>query len=212
MTANKASLALWVAAGLAAFAAPAGAEMVLGYQEVGPSGPVTGSGTVNAYSGTVSDFYGDNFTGPTTTITGSPSPGWGFYDDFIFSISTGASLDSVTSTINLGNLSISNLEVRLYNESGNSPPVLNNPNGGVISSWSSPINGGPGITGTYSVLSTDLGAGTYVLEVRGNATGSSGGSYSGTLNLAPVPLPAALPLLVSGLGLLGGMARRRRAA
>ena len=57
-------------------------------------------------------------------------------------------------------------------------------------------------------LSATLAAGTYVLEVRGMATGTSGGSYSGTLNVAPVPLPATLPLLLSGLGLLGGLLRR----
>jgi hypothetical protein len=61
-------------------------------------------------------------------------------------------------------------------------------------------------------LSTTLAAWTYVLEVRGNVTGTSGGSYSGTLNVAPVPLPAALPLLFSGLGLLGGGLARRRAS
>jgi PEP-CTERM motif len=56
---------------------------------------------------------------------------------------------------------------------------------------------------------TTLAAGTYVLEIRGDVTGSSGGTYSGELNLNPVPLPAALPLLLSGLGLLG-FARKRR--
>jgi hypothetical protein len=56
---------------------------------------------------------------------------------------------------------------------------------------------------------TTLAAGTYVLEIRGNVTGTSGGGYGGVLNLTPVPLPAALPLLLSGLGLIGAAARRR---
>jgi hypothetical protein len=55
-----------------------------------------------------------------------------------------------------------------------------------------------------------LTAGTYDLQVRGT-TDTLGGSFSGVLNTAPVPLPAALPLLLSGFGLLGGMLRRRTA-
>lgn len=203
----KAAIGLLLGASVVAFAAPAGADMVLGYQELGPSGPATGTGTVNAFTGTESAFYGDTFSAPTTAITASPGAAWGFYDDFIFSVTGPASVDSVTSTINLGSLSVSNLEVRLYSEAGNSPPVLGTPNGTVWSSWSTPISGG--LTGSYSVLNTDLAAGNYVLEVRGNVTGSSGGSYSGTLNVAPVPLPAALPLMLSGLGMVGAMARRR---
>ena len=56
---------------------------------------------------------------------------------------------------------------------------------------------------------TMLNAGSYVLEVRGNVTGSAGGSYSGSLNLVPTPVPAALPLLLSGLGIFGGAVRSR---
>lgn len=209
MKVNKVAVAMMAGVTMAALAAPAGANMVLGYQELGPSGPATGTGAVNAFTVPGSGFYGDTFNTPTTAITASPGSAWGFYDDFIFSISQSASADSVTSTINLGSLSLSNLQVRLYNESGNSPPVLGTPNGGAISAWSNAINGGSGISGTYSVLNTNLAAGNYVLEVRGNATGSSGGSYSGTLNVQPVPLPAALPLLLSGLGFLGVGARRR---
>jgi hypothetical protein len=62
----------------------------------------------------------------------------------------------------------------------------------------------------FTVLDpTTLTAGSYVLEIRGEVTGSSGGTYTGSLNLNPVPLPAALPLLLSGLGLLGGWIRKR---
>jgi hypothetical protein len=92
-------------------------------------------------------------------------------------------------------------------------PLLTTPVAGtVFDASSTTIAISPGTTATYSVLSpTTLDAGTYVVEVSGTATGTNGGAYSGTLNLAPVPLPAALPLLVSGCALLGAM-RRRKAA
>jgi hypothetical protein len=184
--------------------------MILGYQETASG--TTGPGTVNPMSVPGSSFYGDTFGSPTTTISGSPSPGYGFYDDFLFTIGAGATADSITSTINLGSLlDISDLQVRLYNTAGNPTlPVLGVPSGGAISAWSTQITYAPGETGTVSVLNTTVAPGTYVLEVRGNVTGLSGGSYSGSLNLTPVPLPAALPLLLSGFGLLGGLLRSKR--
>ena len=66
------------------------------------------------------------------------------------------------------------------------------------------------MSGGTDTLYATLNPGTYVLEVRGVVTGSTGGSYAGTLQVAPVPLPAALPLLLSGLGLLGGLIRPRQ--
>jgi hypothetical protein len=184
----------------------------------GPSYNVS-SGTINVPTVAGAYFYGNGFAGPTTPIAGSqPSPsapsswpatGFGFYDDWVFTIA-GGTLNSITSTIDLGSLHVSDLQVRLYNLSGNALPTLQAPAGGTIDAWSAPISGGPGLSGSYSVLpTTTLGAGTYVLEVRGNVTGSSGGSYSGTLNVTPVPLPAAAWLLLSGMAGFGSLARRR---
>jgi hypothetical protein len=51
-----------------------------------------------------------------------------------------------------------------------------------------------------------------VLEIRASSVGTAGGSYSGVVNLTPVPLPAALPLLFSGLGLFGAFRRKQSAA
>jgi hypothetical protein len=53
-----------------------------------------------------------------------------------------------------------------------------------------------------------LGNGTHVLEYGGSTQGFST-SVKATITVAPIPLPAALPLLAAGLGALGIAARRR---
>jgi hypothetical protein len=198
--------AVLIATVAAGFAPPAHAAMMAMNCQVIGSGAATCTGSPTAFTVPGSAFYGDTFNAPTPQVTGAP-PGYGFYDDFTFSIPTGASADSITSTISLGSTSaINNLDVRLYSLTGNAPPVLGTPSGTVIDGTLTNLGGGSMV----DTLSTTLAAGTYVLEVRGNATGSAS-SYSGTLNVAPVPLPATLPLLLSGLGFLGGAIRRRTA-
>jgi hypothetical protein len=176
--------------------------------------PTVPNGTVTVVPNVPTSYnYGNTYNGATPIIPGTTSStypnGFGFYDDFLITISA-SSVDSISTTLDLGTLALTGLQERLYNLSGNTLPTLGTPAGGTIDAWSTPISGT--LTGTVNVLpATQLVAGTYVLEIRGTATGANGGSYSGTLNVTPVPLPAALPLLLSGLGLLG-TARRRSAA
>jgi hypothetical protein len=196
-----------VAIGLSALHVGAASAAVLSYEQTA-SGR-TGIGQVTSYlSLPTSDTYSRTFNSPTAQIG---STGFGFYDDFVFTI-TGASADAITSTIDFSNvLGINNLQTRLYDFSSNpNLPVLGAPNGGAIAASSSTLNLAPGTNEAINVLPmTVLSAGTYVLEVRGNVTGSAGASYSGNLNLVPTPVPAALPLLLSGIGLLGSAVRRR---
>lgn len=65
---------------------------------------------------------------------------------------------------------------------------------------------GAGANGDTLLASLGLG----LLDVAGIASGAGGGNYIGSPDLQPVPLPAALPLLLSGLGGLGVWGRRRR--
>lgn len=156
--------------------------------------------------------YGQTFVGPITNIAGTSSS---FYDDYVFTVGTSVA-SSVTTTINLDTLlNITNLQERLYNAAtGDVIPytAAGIPPGATsyFLGWTSPL----GTTGgSVAVLqSAALTAGTYVLEIRGNVVGTAGGSYAGVLNVAPVPLPAALPLLLSGLGALGAARRRRKLA
>ena len=181
--------------------------MALSYEQT--SSGRTGSDQATSYlSLPTTDTYSRSFFNATTPIG---STGFGFYDDFVFTIS-GASADAITSTINFANvLGINNLQTRLYDFTGNaSLPVLVGAPAGLIDAWSNTFSVAPGTSETLDVLPIKtLSAGTYVLEVRGNVVGSAGGSYAGNLNLVPTPLPAALPLLLSGFGLLGGAVRRR---
>jgi hypothetical protein len=183
-------------------------EMNLSYEETS-SGVITGDGTGTVFTQLpASDAYSNKLGPLTGSVPGAP--GFNFYDDYVFTVAATA-VDSLTSEVNLATLSLGNLEERVYSIGGNPTlPVVGTPDG-FQTAWTSPVTVGAGNeTGMFTVLNpTTLTGGTYVLEIRGDVTGSAGGSYSGNLNLNPVPLPAAFPLLLSGLGLLGGFARKR---
>ena len=202
--------------GSSAFAAP----LSQSYSTTAPVTPyvqvTTGSGaTTDATLGgtfTYSNAYG---TLPNTLYTppvGKPYAGvnFNFYDDYKFTIS-GSTVSSVSSTINLGDIfAIDNLQARIYSVSGNTVPTLGAPTG-VLAPWGTTNTAVPGGTLSYTVLSNvSLNPGTYVLELRGNVSGLAGGSYSGVLNVAPVPVPSALWLMSSAIVGLGTIGRKRR--
>lgn len=145
-------------------------------------------------------------------IPGSAYPagydGASFYDAFLIDI-TASQGSSISSTINLGAIyQITDFQERLYPYLGTAPTVGQAP--GAIDFWTTAVDLGRS-SGTVAELpATVLMPGEYVLEVRGDVTGTSGGSFSGTLQLSPVPLPDTLPLLLSGLGFLGSALRRNR--
>lgn len=173
----------------------------------------TGSGANTVLSVPGSHTFGNSLPSLSSAVYSSGSgQSFEFYDDYVFTIG-GASANVLTSSINLGSfLGLDNFQVRLYELDGNTPlPRFGTPAGGtLIQAWSTPLNYSPGMTGLLSVISEHtLDAGSYVLEVRGNVSGLAGGSYSGVMNLAPVPLPAAVWLLLSGLSGLFAFARRR---
>jgi hypothetical protein len=162
-------------------------------------------------------FAGQFLTNQSALPTLGPSSvgAYTFQDSYQFTISDAANGNALTASLSLGNYyQISNLQLRLYQLTGAPTlPIVGSLQSyvtagqvNVVSPWQ---GGGPLILATFD----NVAAGTYILDIAGIASGDLGGSYVGQLNLAPtspVPLPAGVWLLVSGLGALGGMASRRR--
>lgn len=180
-----------------------------------PNGPVSSqiSYTIGNAFGPGQTLLGNHFSSSQTgnqTAPGSTAPdsGWNFYDDYQFSISPPGSISN-TAVIAINTplqAAVSNLEVRLFSTQGgsNGAPTLGAPQGGsIVDAWSTAFPGGSFV---YT-LPKGFSAGSYDLQIRGLATDGSG--YGGTIYFSPVPLPAALPLLLGGLVVVAGVRRRR---
>jgi hypothetical protein len=173
---------------------------------------VAATGNISAPAIPGSYMYGDGFS---SSQTGDYLAGtsYGFYDDFVFTIGAGQA-DAVTSTISIGTLlGISNLQARIYNYTANGSvaPLLTAPvPNSATDGWSSSTAFDGNTLTTNVIPLTSLTAGTYSLEIRGTSDGTAaGGTYTGSLNLTAVPLPGAVWMIASGLGLFGFAARRR---
>jgi len=166
-------------------------------------------------------LFSQSFTSPTGsfagpgTVNGNP---YGFVASYVIDVSPSMANAFVFSL----NLSAANglddLTARLYEYSANGILNLVLGNVGALSSgaldtWSASSNP----SGLNPVASTTLpttnltNGGEFVLEIAGLETGTSNGAYSGQLAITPVPLPAALPLLLTSLGGFVLLGRRRRA-
>lgn len=153
--------------------------------------------------------YGDSFAPGAASgkLAGADINGGspGFIDDYLFQISP-ASADAVSATINDKTHAVSNLFARLYSLSTNAGGlVLTEPSGTTYNGIVTDL----GQVTVVTINPVTLAAGSYVLEISGTASGSSGGSYTGTLNLSPVPLPPSFALLLTGLLGLAGLALPR---
>ena len=68
-----------------------------------------------------------------------------------------------------------------------------------------------GAMDVWSITANNLVAGNYYLQVNGTLVSDAGASFGGAVMMAPVPEPETYGMMLGGLGLLGFLARRRKA-
>lgn len=68
-----------------------------------------------------------------------------------------------------------------------------------------------GATDVWTVAGGNLSAGDYYIRVNGNLVSDDGASFGGAMMLMPVPEPGTYGMMLGGLGILGYLARRRKA-
>jgi len=138
-----------------------------------------------------------------TYLSGSPTtliqvPNGSFLDTYNFSLGATSSLEASGGAENFWKFSISE-ETFTYELYDSTNKLLGT--GG-------DEDGEADYAGGFSMAS--LGSGLYHLNVSGTASGK-GGLYNGVMSItaAPVPEPESYAMLLAGLGLMGGIARRR---
>lgn len=145
--------------------------------------------------------FGDNFAAATMGST--------FSDTFTFSVGTGFdSSSSLTSSYlasaKIKDLAITNFSLYKYD------PITMTIGASVAGVNNTSVGAHP--TDTWSLTAFGLTSGAYALKVDGAVTGNGGGAFGGDLTIAAVPEPETYGMLLAGLGLVGFMARRRKAA
>jgi len=134
-----------------------------------------------------------------------------FINDYSFSIGTSGSFSGGVVSIELFNiLAISDLSMRLVSGpgwSGTVPSTLTSVDMATrLSNTLAFDNLGAIVIAPYT-----LTPGNYFFEVSGRATGLSGGSYGGNINVAAVPEPTGALMALAGIGFLAFGLRRARA-
>ncbi len=69
-----------------------------------------------------------------------------------------------------------------------------------------------GRTDLWSLSVASLAAGSYYVRVSGSLVSNRSGSYGANVNLIAIPEPETYGMMIAGLGILGLLSRRRKAA
>jgi hypothetical protein len=140
-----------------------------------------------------------NLTNSSTTTTKT------FFDDLVFTITTGMNLSLTALPVNVTAFSES-----LYATTANSP---------YTAAVTNPLSGATLVTPTTATSWSNLAAGTYTLQYSGTLAKAKTllgvniptiGTYTSVVTLSPVPEPETYAMLLAGLGLVGAALTRRK--
>jgi hypothetical protein len=153
-----------------------------------------------------SGFFGDTFAMNNNGAT--------FADHFTFSVTgtTSSNFDAIISSISRTadtGLDISSLS--LYRVGGGTG--TGGTAGDTLVSTGTSLNSGQ--MDVWTLSSDNLATGDYYVMVGGNLVSDTSASFGGAVMLAPtapVPEPETYGMMLAGLGVLGFLARRRKAA
>lgn len=139
-----------------------------------------------------SAFFGDTFA--------ANNNGNSFADRFTFSVtnSVGMNLDAIVS-------SISRSDDTGLNFTG---LALYGPNDTLVTNGTTMSSGAVDV---WTITANNLMIGDYYLQVSGNMVGDDAASFGGAVMMVPVPEPETYGMMLGGLGILGFLARRRKA-
>jgi len=134
-----------------------------------------------------SQSYG-NSVGSYTAGTLSNGDTYGLVASYVVALPTSTTGSYIFSLNLSSSTGIDDLSARLYAYGPGENTTLGItgalPNGGLVSSWSSSVNGG--LVDSTTMPATNVAAGLYVLEVVGQlSSGATSGSYSGQLSVDP---------------------------
>lgn len=132
---------------------------------------------------------------------GAGNAGNTFHDRYNFTASAGQSLGAFVASLSMVDMGLGGAafdSFKVFNSAGFSfDGMQQSAPGAVVEVWALSI--------------PHLAADSYYLLVDGTVRNDAAGNYVGSVAVSPVPEPSSLALLFGGAGVLGWLARRRKA-